>query len=144
MALSRRNSICLGNIFLSTCTELNIFLTFSDKQQEVDINNLRLGEEEATRAAKGAAGRASKVQPPLSQISGVKKPLGHTNSFRHLILRTCVALSLPPSSSSPHPPPYIPAPSPHVRMSLHAALLKKDFKITLARKPIFRRSCNDC
>jgi hypothetical protein len=54
-----------------------------DKQQEVDINNLRLGEEEAARASKAVAGRGGKVQPPLSQISGVKKPLGHTNSFRH-------------------------------------------------------------
>jgi hypothetical protein len=63
----------------------------------VDINNLRLGEEAESAAAgrigggggvKGVAGRSKAVQPPLSQISGVKKPLGHTNSFRHLLLRT--------------------------------------------------------
>jgi hypothetical protein len=60
-----------------------MFNPILDKQQEVDINNLRLGEEEAARASKAVAGRGGKVQPPLSQISGVKKPLGHTNSFRH-------------------------------------------------------------
>ena len=73
---------------------LSLYLC-SDKQQEVDINNLRLGEEAEAAAAgrisgsgKGVgSGRSSgkTVQPPLSQISGVKKPLGHTNSFRQLI-----------------------------------------------------------
>ena len=55
---------------------------FSDKQQEVDINNLRLSEEDpsvrAKTRAKGGACTAS--VPPLSQISGVKKPLTHTHS----------------------------------------------------------------
>ena len=50
-----------------------------DKQQEVDINNLRLSEDDSHQRSKGN-GRG-KIAPPLSQISGVKKPLGHTNSF---------------------------------------------------------------
>ena len=57
----------------------------ADKQQEVDINNLRLEEEFSAgkaRAGGGAGGGAARgaVQgAPLSTISGVKKPLGHTN-----------------------------------------------------------------
>ncbi len=58
------------------------FHLFSDKQQEVDINNLRLSEEDpsvrAKTRTKGAACTAS--VPPLSQISGVKKPLTHMHS----------------------------------------------------------------
>ena len=59
---------------------MNIFF-FSDKQQEVDINNLRLEEEFAAGSSKvgakgaGAGGSAA----PLSLISGVKRPLGVTN-----------------------------------------------------------------
>ena len=65
-----------------------------DKQQEVDINNLRLEEEFGAGASKskvgdrsgsgGAGGGGSGGKSggaPLSLISGVKKPLGHTNSF---------------------------------------------------------------
>jgi len=74
----------ISHLFVhSSSSGVHMFNPISDKQQEVDINNLRLGEEEAARASKAAAGRGGKVQPPLSQISGVKKPLGHTNSFRH-------------------------------------------------------------
>ena len=57
------------------------FIFFSDKQQEVDINNLRLEEEFAAGSSKvgakgaGAGGSAA----PLSLISGVKRPLGVTN-----------------------------------------------------------------
>ena len=51
-----------------------------DKQQEVDINNLRLEEELVVGG--GRCVRDGLPAPaPLSKISGVKKPLGHTNSF---------------------------------------------------------------
>ena len=61
-------------------------ILFLDKQQEVDINNLRLSEEDGSGGRPkgvvgGGAGGRAKVAPPLSQISGVKKPLGHTTSF---------------------------------------------------------------
>ena len=53
-----------------------------DKQQEVDISNLRLQEEDqSSRASQKNKSERSKPGAPLSQISGVKKPLGHTNSF---------------------------------------------------------------
>ena len=53
-----------------------------DKQQEVDINTLRLDEEFAAgRACKAVEGPGAAPPAPLSKISGVKKPLGHTNSF---------------------------------------------------------------
>lgn len=55
--------------------------TFLDKQQEVDINNLRLAEEEYGQGPGKAKVGGGKGAAPLSQISGVKKPLGHTNSF---------------------------------------------------------------
>jgi len=55
--------------------------TFLDKQQEVDINNLRLAEEESGHGPGKAKVGGGKGGAPLSQISGVKKPLGHTNSF---------------------------------------------------------------
>ena len=51
-------------------------ILFLDKQQEVDINNLRLDEEFTAGPSTATAAPA-----PLSKISGVKKPLGHTNSF---------------------------------------------------------------
>ena len=55
---------------------------FLDKQQEVDINNLRLDEEIAAgRACKTVDGLTVAPPAPLSKISGVKKPLGSTNSF---------------------------------------------------------------
>merc|ERR1719391_1098649 len=53
--------------------------TFLDKQQEVDINSLRLSESEED--SKGCRGPGRGERAPLSQISGVKRPLGHTNSF---------------------------------------------------------------
>merc|ERR1719237_185839 len=52
--------------------------TFLDKQQEVDINSLRLSESEED--TKGCRGPGKGERAPLSQISGVKRPLGHTNS----------------------------------------------------------------
>jgi len=55
--------------------------TFLDKQQEVDINNLRLAEEEYGQGLGKTKIAGGKGAAPLSQISGVKKPLGHTNSF---------------------------------------------------------------
>jgi len=55
--------------------------TFLDKQQEVDINNLRLAEEEYGQGLGKTKIGGGKGAAPLSQISGVKKPLGHTNSF---------------------------------------------------------------
>ena len=56
-------------------------ISFLDKQQEVDINNLRLAEEEYGQGPGKAKVGGGKGAAPLSQISGVKKPLGHTNSF---------------------------------------------------------------
>jgi len=53
--------------------------TFLDKQQEVDINNLRLEEEFGAGSSKAGAKGAGAA--PLSLISGVKKPLGVTNSW---------------------------------------------------------------
>jgi len=55
--------------------------TFLDKQQEVDINNLRLADEEYGQGLGKTKIGGGKGAAPLSQISGVKKPLGHTNSF---------------------------------------------------------------
>ena len=57
-------------------------MCLADKQQEVDINNLRLAEEEAGGGVGGKGKVAAGRGAPLSQISGVKKPIGHTNSFR--------------------------------------------------------------
>ena len=50
-----------------------------DKQQEVDINNLRLEEEFGASSSKAGAKGAGAA--PLSLISGVKKPLGVTNRY---------------------------------------------------------------
>ena len=50
----------------------------------MDINNLRLEEEfgAGSSKAKSSSGEIkSGKSAPLSLISGVKKPLGHTNSF---------------------------------------------------------------
>ena len=52
---------------------------FVDKQQEVDISNLRLEEDLIPGA--GRCVRDGLTPAPLSKISGVKAPLGHTNSF---------------------------------------------------------------
>ena len=58
-----------------------IWYLLADKQQEVDINNLRLEEEfsagSSKAGAKGAGAGGSAA--PLSLISGVKRPLGVTN-----------------------------------------------------------------
>ena len=72
---------------LSGCPDLcNIEVVLcADKQQEVDINNLRLEEEFSAGKARagggpgGGAARGAAQGAPLSTISGVKKPLGHTN-----------------------------------------------------------------
>ncbi|XP_022211729.1 cAMP-specific 3',5'-cyclic phosphodiesterase isoform X3 [Drosophila obscura] len=63
--------------------------TFLDKQQEFDLPSLRVDDnpEVASAAAAinqqqyGAARARSPRGPPMSQISGVKRPLSHTNSF---------------------------------------------------------------
>ncbi|XP_034671314.1 cAMP-specific 3',5'-cyclic phosphodiesterase, isoforms N/G isoform X9 [Drosophila subobscura] len=63
--------------------------TFLDKQQEFDLPSLRVDDnpEVASAAALinqqqyGAARARSPRGPPMSQISGVKRPLSHTNSF---------------------------------------------------------------
>ena len=61
--------------FYWNCPDIIIII---DKQQEVDINNLRLEEE---LVAGGSRCKGDLPPAPLSKISGVKKPLGHTNSF---------------------------------------------------------------
>ncbi|XP_017054672.1 cAMP-specific 3',5'-cyclic phosphodiesterase, isoforms N/G isoform X5 [Drosophila ficusphila] len=65
--------------------------TFLDKQQEFDLPSLRVEDNpELVAANAAAAGQQSAGQyarsrsprgPPMSQISGVKRPLSHTNSF---------------------------------------------------------------
>ncbi|XP_039230742.1 cAMP-specific 3',5'-cyclic phosphodiesterase isoform X7 [Drosophila yakuba] len=64
--------------------------TFLDKQQEFDLPSLRVEDNPELLAANAAAGQQSAGQyarsrsprgPPMSQISGVKRPLSHTNSF---------------------------------------------------------------
>lgn len=63
------------------------FLLFSDKQQELDLPSLRVDEGVGPElvAARGATTK-KKAQGggrvvPMSHISGVKRPLTHTNSF---------------------------------------------------------------
>ncbi|XP_037025889.1 cAMP-specific 3',5'-cyclic phosphodiesterase, isoforms N/G isoform X4 [Bradysia coprophila] len=58
--------------------------TFLDKQQEFDLPSLRIDENEiATQQAqqRSRSPRGVGGGPPMSQISGVKRPLSHTNSF---------------------------------------------------------------
>ena len=62
--------------FLKVWLPLIILL---DKQQEVDINNLRL--EEELSSGSSSTKQSTTKSAPLSTISGVKKPLGHTNSI---------------------------------------------------------------
>lgn len=56
----------------------------ADKQQEFDLPSLRIDENEiATQQAqqRSRSPRGVGGGPPMSQISGVKRPLSHTNSF---------------------------------------------------------------
>lgn len=60
--------------------------SFADKQQELDLPSLRI--EDAVAAAGSADARAAKKKDrvqrgpaAMSHISGVKRPLTHTNSF---------------------------------------------------------------
>ncbi|XP_017769760.1 PREDICTED: cAMP-specific 3',5'-cyclic phosphodiesterase isoform X4 [Nicrophorus vespilloides] len=56
--------------------------TFLDKQQELDIPSLRIDEDsEAVSKAAPRKERPRGAHTTMSQISGVKKPLCHTNSF---------------------------------------------------------------
>ena len=78
--------ILFMGVFLDTPQKLNCdkninIQSILDKQQEVDINNLRLAEEEYGQGLGKTKIGGGKGAAPLSQISGVKKPLGHTNSF---------------------------------------------------------------
>lgn len=60
---------------------------FTDKQQEFDLPSLRIDENEVaqmqarSRSPRGGVAGAGGIPPPMSQISGVKRPLSHTNSF---------------------------------------------------------------
>lgn len=63
-------------------------LNFKDKQQEFDLPSLRIDENEIAQVQAAAAQARSKSPrsggpgaPPMSQISGVKRALSHTNSF---------------------------------------------------------------
>ena len=61
---------------------LSISQNFSDKQQEVDINNLRVADDEGQSQSKNRLGSGKAAAgAPLSQIPGVKKSVGHTNSL---------------------------------------------------------------
>ncbi|XP_070067338.1 3',5'-cyclic-AMP phosphodiesterase isoform X4 [Drosophila virilis] len=57
--------------------------TFLDKQQEFDLPSLRVEEntEHVTAPISQPYRSRSPRGPPMSQISGVKRPLSHTNSF---------------------------------------------------------------
>lgn len=77
------------NLLLITCspalTRTSLF-TWADKQQELDLPSLRI--EDAVAAAGSADARAAKKKDraqrgpaAMSHISGVKRPLTHTNSF---------------------------------------------------------------
>ncbi|XP_032594892.1 cAMP-specific 3',5'-cyclic phosphodiesterase isoform X10 [Drosophila grimshawi] len=57
--------------------------TFLDKQQEFDLPSLRVEEntEPSTQPVNQYPRSRSPRGPPMSQISGVKRPLSHTNSF---------------------------------------------------------------
>uniref|UniRef100_T1INE9 Phosphodiesterase n=1 Tax=Strigamia maritima TaxID=126957 RepID=T1INE9_STRMM len=57
--------------------------TFLDKQQELDIPSLRVEDVETVKPIqnKKKERRTGKAATAMSQITGVKKPLTHTNSF---------------------------------------------------------------
>ncbi|XP_055384887.1 cAMP-specific 3',5'-cyclic phosphodiesterase isoform X9 [Condylostylus longicornis] len=55
--------------------------TFLDKQQELDLPSLRIDENEPLGNVSYPRSRSPRSGPPMSQISGVKRPLSHTNSF---------------------------------------------------------------
>lgn len=57
----------------------NNFITVSDKQQELDLPSLRIDDVESRSTKKKEKIRHG--PNTMSQISGVKKPLCHTNSF---------------------------------------------------------------
>ncbi|XP_055910037.1 cAMP-specific 3',5'-cyclic phosphodiesterase isoform X5 [Eupeodes corollae] len=54
--------------------------TFLDKQQEFDLPSLRVEENTEQHVVPYPRARSPRG-PPMSQISGVKRPLSHTNSF---------------------------------------------------------------
>ncbi|XP_055841920.1 cAMP-specific 3',5'-cyclic phosphodiesterase isoform X2 [Episyrphus balteatus] len=54
--------------------------TFLDKQQEFDLPSLRVEENTDQHVVPYPRARSPRG-PPMSQISGVKRPLSHTNSF---------------------------------------------------------------
>ena len=51
-----------------------------DKNQEFDLPSFRVEENESTNCPTYPRSRSPRG-PPMSQISGVKRPLSHTNSF---------------------------------------------------------------
>ncbi|XP_055683449.1 cAMP-specific 3',5'-cyclic phosphodiesterase isoform X3 [Lutzomyia longipalpis] len=58
--------------------------TFLDKQQEFDLPSLRIDENEVANITSTSHPRSRSPRfggPPMSQISGVRRPLSHTNSF---------------------------------------------------------------
>ncbi|GAB0089133.1 cAMP-specific 3',5'-cyclic phosphodiesterase, isoform I [Sergentomyia squamirostris] len=58
--------------------------TFLDKQQEFDLPSLRIDENEVANITSTSHTRSRSPRlggPPMSQISGVRRPLSHTNSF---------------------------------------------------------------
>ncbi|XP_055712686.1 cAMP-specific 3',5'-cyclic phosphodiesterase isoform X4 [Phlebotomus papatasi] len=58
--------------------------TFLDKQQEFDLPSLRIDENEVANITSASHPRSRSPRfggPPMSQISGVRRPLSHTNSF---------------------------------------------------------------
>ncbi|KAL5275787.1 dnc family protein [Megaselia abdita] len=55
--------------------------TFLDKNQEFDFPSLKIEEGEATSNTPYPRSKSPRGGPPMSQISGVKRPLSHTNSF---------------------------------------------------------------
>lgn len=61
----------------------SLFKHFVDKQQEFDLPSLRIDENDIAQLnAQKNRSRSPRFGPPMSQISGVSRPLlSHTNSF---------------------------------------------------------------
>ena len=81
-----RGSTRLRNVSLIWLDWTNPSSRYADKQQELDLPSLRI--EDAVAAAGSADARAAKKKDraqrgpaAMSHISGVKRPLTHTNSF---------------------------------------------------------------
>lgn len=78
--------LCQCRSINQACLSTSLFICSTDKQQELDLPSLRI--EDAVAAAGSVDVRAAKKKDrvqrgpaAMSHISGVKRPLTHTNSF---------------------------------------------------------------